>query len=238
MEATAERTIHGMADPKDERLAGWIRDELLRDARVSEHSIGVAVKDGLVTLQGTVQSYRRKLVAQEIAASYEGCRGVVNELQVRPPGRLSDTEIAGHVRATLDAHADITKAAITVTVKEGEVTLAGNVANHAEHTLVVDLVMSVRGVRSAYDVLIVDLQQQIDDQTLSRKIEAELARTRGLQGANIKVAANGGTAVLSGRIAQLWQKEMAEVVARRFPLRAVRNDIIVGGQDGIVLAEL
>jgi len=238
MEAETARTIPVMADTKNEKLAGWIRDELRRDARVSEHSIDVSVTDGMVTLQGAVQSFRRKLAAQEIASSYEGCRGVVNELQVRSPGQLSDTEIAGHVRAMLDAHADITKAAITVTVKAGEVTLAGNIGNHAEHTLAVDLVMSVRGVRSVLDVMVVDLQQQIDDQTLSRRIEAELDRTRGLHGANIKVAANGGTAVLSGRLAQLWQKEMAEVVACRFPLRAVRNDIVVVGKDGIGIPEL
>lgn len=237
MEAATARTIPVMTDPKDKKLAGWIRDELRRDARVSEHSIDVSVHNGMVTLQGAVQSFRRKLVAQEIASSYEGCRGVVNELHVRPPGPLSDTEIAGHVRAMLDAHADITKAAITVTVKDGEVTLAGNVGNHAERTLVVDMVMSVRGVRSVLDVMVVDLRQQNDDQSLSRQIEAELARTRGLHGANIKIAVNGGTAVLSGRLAQLWQKEMAEVVACRYPLRAVRNDIVVEGKDSIGFLE-
>lgn len=234
---TRTLTIVPKMDLMDEKMAGWIRDVLGNDARVSGHAIDVSVCDGVVTLRGTVQSYRRKLVAHEIAASFDGCRGVVNEIHVRPPGPVSDTEIATHVRAMLDAHADITKAAITVTVKDGEVTLAGHVGNQAERALAVDLVMSVRGVRSLSDEMVVDLQQQISDQTLSRQIELELARTRGLRGANIKAAVNGDAAVLSGRVAELWQKETAGVVALRFPLRVVRNDLVVIGTDSPKVSE-
>jgi len=218
-------------DATDEKLASWVRDFLRNDARVSGHAINVSVSDGVVTLRGTVQTYRRKPFAQEIAASLDCCRGVVNEIHVRPPGPVSDEDVARYVRAMLDAHADITKPAITVTVKDGEVTLAGHVGSHAERTLAVDLTMSAKGVRSVLDVLVVDLQHQVDDQALSRQIEAELAQTRGLRSANIKVAVNGQVAVLSGRVNELWQRETAEAVTVRFPLRAVRNDILVTGMD-------
>ena len=221
----------------DDKLAEWILDVLCNDARVSQHRIDVSVSGGVVTLRGTVQSHRRKLAAGEIASSFEGCCGVVNEIHVRPPEPVSDTEIAGHVRAMLDAHADITKAAITVTVRDGEVTLAGHVGSQAERALTVDLVMSVRGVRTLSDEMVVDLQLQIGDQALSRQIELELTRTRGLRGANLKVAVNGDAAVLSGRVAELWQKETAGVVALRFPLRVVRNDLVVIGTDSPKVSE-
>lgn len=214
---------------RDDKLAGWIRDDLRKHVSVSGQLIDVSVRHGVVTLRGAVPSHRRKLIAQEIASCYDGCREVINEIHVQPARAVSDTEVAGHVRAMLDAHADITKGTVAVTVKDGEVTLAGNLGSHAERTLAIDLAMSVRGVRSVQDVLIVDLHQQIDDEALSRQIEAELERARGLRGAHIKVAVNVEVAVLSGRVNELWQKQTAEAVALRFPLRAVRNDIVVGG---------
>jgi osmotically-inducible protein OsmY len=43
------------------------------------------------------------------------------------------------------------------------------------------------------------------------------------------VAVTGDTAVLSGEVQQLWQKEAAAVVTRRFRIHTLRNDITVIG---------
>ena len=98
-----------------------------------------------MTLSGSVQSYRRKLAAQEIAALFHGCRGMDNQLVVVSPEHLSDDAIANHVRLALEADADITKPTITVSAEGGVATLGGTVGRPWERVLAEDIAMGVRG---------------------------------------------------------------------------------------------
>lgn len=213
----------------DEMLRGQIRQALLLDDRLSEQPISVAVENGTVTLTGTVQSHNRKLAAQLVAASLDGCRDVVNALEVKPPGHVSDERIAEYVRAALEAHADITAEAITVSVSNGIATLSGTAASHWERTLAEDVALGSKGVCAVKNLLVVNLDEQIEDEALCREIQAALSYTRGLRDAKLRVAVNGDAAVLSGEVPTLWQKETAETVARRFRVSQVRNEIIVIG---------
>jgi osmotically-inducible protein OsmY len=214
---------------RDEELATNVKEALVRDLRVSAQPIQVFVREGIVTLCGLIQSYRRKLAAEEIATSFHECRGVVNQLEVQPPGLFLDEEVANHVRAALQAHADITKEAITVSVSSGVVTLAGTVGSPWERALAEDVALGVRGVREVKSYLVVDLMEQMDDEALSRVIEAALGHARGLRNVPLRVAASGGLVVLSGEVPELWQKEVAERVAQSFQPMWLRNEIVVTG---------
>jgi len=214
----------------NQELVNRINQALMDDDRLSGHSIRLSAFNGIVTMQGSVQSYRRKLAAHEIAASFEGCRDLINELVVEPPSVVADEEAAGYVRAALSAHADITKEVITVSVSNGRVTLNGHVSNEWERTIAEDVAMSARGVRSVQNLLVVSLVNEIEDQALSLNILEALKWARGLRDAKIQVAVVGDTAVLSGEVQQLWQKETAYSVVRRFRIHKVRNDIQVVGQ--------
>jgi osmotically-inducible protein OsmY len=209
----------------DVELSVVIQESLTQDERLSAHPIDVLVVDGVATLTGSVQSYRRKLVALEIAESIQGCRGVTDKLVVTPPGQLSDEEIADAVRAILDAHADITKEVITVTVRDSVATLRGNVCTHWEVVLAEDLALSSRGVREVHNHLAVEPSLETEDEQLSRSIERALLHTSGMQDTEVRVAVTGITATLSGQVKELWQKKRAEQVARRFPVVVINNDI-------------
>ena len=50
--------------PTKEELRSFIETAYLNDPRLSSHAIAVSVSDGKVTLEGSVQSFRRKLLAQ------------------------------------------------------------------------------------------------------------------------------------------------------------------------------
>jgi osmotically-inducible protein OsmY len=211
----------------DEQLAGRIRQAFINDERVSARAIKLSVENGIVTLTGTVQSHRRKLAAQELASSFEGCREVVNELRVVPPGRLPDAEVAERVRAALRTHAEITKETMSVTVSRGSVTLSGSVSSYWERAVAEDVALGTRGVRAVTNMLLVDQKGQVEDEALALEIRAALSQTRGLRGQRIDVAVSGDTAVLSGRVDALWKKQMAAVVTRRFRVADIRNDIVV-----------
>jgi len=213
----------------DEELTDRVWQAILKDDRLSAQPISVSVTDGVVVLTGTVQSHRHKLAAQEIAASFEGCRGVVNELAVEPPGQLPDEEVLRYVRSALEAHADVTERTITTLVLNGIVTLGGSVASHWERAIAEDVVIGTKGARGAHNLLRVDLSDRIEDEALCREIQAALSYTRGLGDANLQVAVDDGKAVLSGEVAGLWQREIAEAVTRRFRVMQVRNEIAVTG---------
>ena len=74
--ATATATL------TDEQIQQEVLDELAWDARVQPNEIGVAVKDGVVTLTGGVDSYTKKWAAEEAAPP--GVSEVENRLAIRP----------------------------------------------------------------------------------------------------------------------------------------------------------
>lgn len=215
--------------PSDELLHRRIQKAMVEDHRLSGHAVEVEVRNGVVRLNGRVQSHRRKLAVHELVASLEGCRDVINEITVEPSGVLPDEKVAENVRAALDAHADITREVITVAVHGGKVTLQGNVASPWERQVAEDVALAARGVRSVNNMIMIDPDQELEDEVLSRSIAEALGYTRALRDAAIEVAVNADQAVLSGEVEHFWQKQTAEDVARRFRVRTVRNEIRVTG---------
>jgi osmotically-inducible protein OsmY len=67
----------------DEAIQTDVLEELKWDTRVQPSEIGVAVKDGIVTLNGWVDSYLKKIAAQEAAHRVRGVKAVVNDIEVR-----------------------------------------------------------------------------------------------------------------------------------------------------------
>jgi len=213
----------------DHELMALIKNSILCDERLSYQPIDVVAEKGIVTLSGTVQSYRRKLAAYELVSSLEGCRDVINKLVVKPPQLLPDQEIADNVRAALDSHADITKEAIVVSVKAGVADLNGNVGSQWERILGEDVARAARGVNDINNYLVVNLPEREENEKIEQAVHEAFSHTRGLKENKISIAVSGGLLVLSGEVDTLMQKEMAERVAYRFSLREIRNEIVVSG---------
>ena len=102
--------------------------ELKWEPRVAPNEIGVAVKDGVVTLTGWVDAYQKKSAAEEAAHRVRGVRAVANDIEVRLPSTAerTDADIAAAVRALeWDAFVPVDK--LDITVSKGWVTLRGEV---------------------------------------------------------------------------------------------------------------
>lgn len=211
----------------DNELRTLIETELLNDNRLSSHPVRVRIRDGIVQLEGAVQSHRRKLLAHKIASHYEGVREVVNDLTVTPAGPLTDEEVANHVRSSLDASADITRETIQVSVVSGRVVLSGTVSGHWERSVAEDIARSARGVRDVENLLIIDADSKIADEELANAIKAALSRAQGLTHGQVSVAISDDSVVLSGEVQELWQRAVADDVVRSFGLLQIRNDIVV-----------
>jgi len=215
----------------DRGLEEAVRKAMVYDKRLSAQPIAISVKDAIVCLTGTVQSHARAVAAYEIAASVPGVREVSKRLVVEPPGNLGDDEVANCVRAALDAHSEVMKAAIMVSVSGGVVTLEGSVCDAWQHAVAEDVARSARGVRDVRNQLVVDLQEQIEDEEVSYEIQSAIRHICGRSGAGIKVAVSDRAVVLSGTVTTLPAKERAERVARNYGALNVRNDIEVTPND-------
>jgi len=64
-------------------LKGEVLDELEWEPSINATRIGVAVKDGVVTLSGEVESYHEKVEAERATLRVEGVRGVASEIERR-----------------------------------------------------------------------------------------------------------------------------------------------------------
>jgi len=69
----------------DDFLIDTIRQRLAADAIVKGGAIEVIVKDGAVTLRGTVEEDKQKSKAEKIAKKVNGVKSVVNELKIAHP---------------------------------------------------------------------------------------------------------------------------------------------------------
>jgi osmotically-inducible protein OsmY len=75
----------------DERLQGDVSERLATELQADAAQIQVDVKDGEVTLAGTVDSAEARRRAEDAAGSIEGVSYVLNNLRVRQPGGTGAT---------------------------------------------------------------------------------------------------------------------------------------------------
>ena len=86
----------------DNALQRDVLAELQWDPRVDHSHIGVAAKDGVVTLSGIVPSYAEKVAAEKAAQRVQGVKAIAEEIEVRfafDP-KSSDSEIAQRILGT------------------------------------------------------------------------------------------------------------------------------------------
>ena len=97
-----------------------VEEKLRFDPDIDATDIGVAVKDGVVTLVGFVKSYTEKSEAEAAAKRVAGVLGLANDLEVPLPGSVErpDPEIARDAFAAIKTRLPFSAEHIRVIVKE------------------------------------------------------------------------------------------------------------------------
>lgn len=131
----------------DNELREDVEEELEWEPSVDERRIGVAVRDGIVTLTGHVGSYAEKWNAERAVERVEGVKGIANEIQVRLAGQHSDTDIARAAADALEWNSLVPSDRITIRVENGWVTLRGEVDYDYERRAAERAVRYLDGVR-------------------------------------------------------------------------------------------
>jgi osmotically-inducible protein OsmY len=136
-----------MMHKPDHMLEAQVRTELLWDPKVLDSRIVVKAHDGSVILSGTVDTLAEAQLASEDAACVVGVKAVDNQLLVGPTGGLAtDLLITADCVAALDAERLVPHGAVNAVVKEGWVTLTGEVHRHFQRQAARHAVARVPGV--------------------------------------------------------------------------------------------
>jgi hyperosmotically inducible protein len=140
----------------DEWIALKIRGELLVKANVSATSTKVAVRDGVVTLTGTVQNRAQKDLTEAYAKDIDNVKAVRNELVVVTPEPgsttigedMDDASITSQVKYALLSHRSTSALSTKVVTENAVVNISGVADSDAEKSLVTKLAQDTRGVKS------------------------------------------------------------------------------------------
>jgi osmotically-inducible protein OsmY len=88
----------------DAQIQTDVLAEFKWEPRIQLNEVGVVVKDGVVTLTGSVESYTERCAAEEAAHRVRGVKAVANDIEIRLPSssERSDSDIAAAaVRAVM-----------------------------------------------------------------------------------------------------------------------------------------
>jgi osmotically-inducible protein OsmY len=192
--------------------------ELKWDPRVSQTEVGVQVRNGVVTLTGTVSSYAKRLAAAEAAHRVQGVLDVANDLQARVEGigRKTDPEIAQAVRTALRWDVFVPDEKIRSTVSDGWVTLEGDVDNWSQRydaERAIERLAGVVGVRNVITVRAVSA----DPGRIRADIEDALDRQAEREARRITVSVKDGVATLTGAVRSWGERNAVERVAGNAP---------------------
>ncbi len=212
---------------RDQEIQQDVLAELRWDLGVAASEIGVAVKDGVVTLTGHVDTFVKKWRAEEATLRVNGVAAVANDIEVRLVGTVrTDADIAAAAVNALNWNSTIPANKVRVTVEKGWVTLRGEVEWQYQRREAEKAVRNLWGVKGIINSITVKPAASPID--LKKKIEDALVRSAQVDANAITVEVQGSKAILRGKVRSWAEKREAERAAWLAPgIISVDNQISV-----------
>ncbi len=228
-------------------LASSATDSQIEDAAkasynyrtVLENHVRVSVKDGIVTLKGTVPDSDERALAEDTVNNLPGVMGVVNKIKVESePAEHSDAWIALKIRTQLLVRANVSATATKVDVINGAVTLTGTVDNAAQKDLTEAYVKDIEGVKSVSNDLVIKspasdgsdhtVGETIDDASITSQVKYALLSHRSTSALKTKVTTKNGVVMISGDANSDAEKDLVSKLASSVRgVQSVDNDMNV-----------
>ena len=129
-----------------------------------------------------------------------GVKAVVEKIDVKFPGehRRDDQEIAEAVLLALQWHVQIPDKVLKVSVKEGWVTVVGQVEWEFQRNAIEDAIRALSGITGVSNN--VTLKSRVLPENIKMKIEEALKRSAEREAKRIQVGVHEGTVTLRGEV--------------------------------------
>lgn len=197
----------------DYQIQKDVMEELKWQAFLKASEIGVAVKNGAVTLSGNVDSYSKKLAAENAAKKIAGVKAVAEDIEVgiSPIYRRTDAEIAEAVLDALKWHTAVQEEKIKIKVEDGNVKLEGEVEWEYQRTMAKTAIENLAGVR--FVINLITVKPKISPSDIQEKIIAAFHRSATVDSSKIRAEVEGTKVTLRGTVRSIAEKEDAENAA-------------------------
>ena len=212
-----------------------VMEELRWEPILSATEIGVAAKNGIVTLSGTVDSYAKKLAAERAATKVAGVKAVAEDIEVKLFNTLrkSDTEVAQAVANALKWNSSVNDDKIKIKVDDGWVTLEGEAEWEFQKNSAKSSIENLVGVRGISNLIRVTPRIKMTE--IKQKISAAFQRHASLDAGKIHVDTLGNKVILTGNVSSLAEKNDAEDAAWAAPgVTLVENKLDVNYLESLV----
>jgi len=155
----------------DAQIQKDVMDQLKWNPFLNFNEIGVSVKHGVVTLSGQVDSFSKKIEAENETKKIKGVKAIAEDIQVgvSKTSIKTDAEIAEAVANALKWHTFIPDEMVKAKVEDGIVTLFGEVEWRVQRESARSAVVHLTGVRNVVNNI--TIQKKIKPEDLKRMVK-------------------------------------------------------------------
>jgi osmotically-inducible protein OsmY len=213
----------------DSQLQQDVIAELKWEPLLREAEIGVSVKNGIVTLTGTVDNYAKKTEAEDAVKRVAGVNAVVERILVKylsDSARKDDADIAAEIVSALRWSWEVPADSIKARVEKGWVTLDGEVEWNSQRDAAQTAVTNLLGVSGVTNSI--KIRARTEDVLEKASIDSALKRNWTVADQEIRVGVSGHKATLTGTVDSLYQRDEAGRIAWNAPgVWNVENELVV-----------
>jgi osmotically-inducible protein OsmY len=201
----------------DSEIERDVKAELGWNPDLKSTDIAISVKNGVVTLAGFVPRYLNKYEAEKAAKRVAGVLAVANDIEIRLPAidERPDPEIARDVVTALKNQLAFSYEQIKAVVRNGWVTLEGDVEWQYQRLTAERAVRLLKGVKAVINDI--KIKPRVEPTDIKQKIQEAFRRSGEVDANQITVETRGGEVILKGKVRSWVERDAAERVAWRAP---------------------
>jgi osmotically-inducible protein OsmY len=191
----------------DSQIEEFVSDQLRWDPKIDHSAIAVSADAGVVTLRGTVGSFRQKRDAEKDAKRVYGVKSVKNELEVRLLDKRANAELRGDVLQALMLDS-VVPSTIDAKVDNSTVTLTGTAQWGFQREEAESVAANVRGVGSVdNEVDVVPPGPSAND--VQGSIKKAMERNADVDADSVTVDSENGIVTLRGSVSSWVDHDQA-----------------------------